>query len=453
MDFLNKLLSEERGNNYELHDLINPQFVKVLKIIGFNKCYDKAEGMYLYDIDGNKYWDFLGGYGVFNIGRNQPFVKEVLKDYIDSDSASLIKMEAPLESGLLAKKLLALVPAKNLDNVFFTNSGTECVETAIKFAHATGRKKILYLEHAFHGLTNGSVAINGNKEFREGFEPYIPGCESIALNDITALEEKLSTKEFGAFIFEPIQGKGVYMPDPSFLTKAEELCNKTGTLFVADEIQTGLGRCGTMFCFEQYGLTPDMILISKALSAGFVPVGAVLTKRSVYEKVFTSLDRCVVHSTTFGQNNLACICGLATLEVFEKEELIPRAKAMGDYFIERLNTLKGTYEFVKDIRGKGLMIGIEFGPPEKLTLKMGWNLINKINEGLFAQVISMSLMRKYRILTQVSGHKVNIIKVLPPLIISKADIDYFVDSLDEILKESESFPGPIWEMGKSFLKI
>ncbi len=454
MDFLNRILSEERNNNYPLHEYINPQFAKVLKIIGFDKCYDKAEGIYLYDTDNNKYWDFLGGYGVFNIGRNHPFLKEVLKNYIDQDSASLVQMEAPLASGILAKKLLELVPKQDLDIVYFTNSGTESIETAIKFAHgATGRQKLLFLDHAFHGLTNGSLSINGNKEFRLGFDPLIPGCESILLNDTKTLEEKLSTKEFAAFIFEPIQGKGVYIPDPLFLRKAEELCKKTDTLFIVDEIQTGFGRCGKMFCFEHYGITPDMILVSKALSGGFVPIGAVLTRRSIYDKVFSSLDRCVVHSSTFGQNNFACIGGLATLEVLRKEELIPKAHNMGEYFSTKLNTLKEKYEFVKEIRGKGLMIGIEFGSPQKLTLKMGWNLINKINEGLFAQVISMSLMRKYKILTQVSGHKVNIIKVLPPLVLSKSDIDYFVDSLDALLQESEKFPGPIWEMGKSFLKV
>ncbi|MBX7149650.1 aspartate aminotransferase family protein, partial [bacterium] len=297
-----KVIQDNLGKNNQLHsDYINPQFAKVLKTIGFDKSYTKAHGPYLYDKDGKEYLDFLSGYGVYAMGRNHPRMKEVLKEYLDLDEANLIQMEAPLMSGLLAEKLVKMMPDPELNTIFFTNSGTEANEAAIKYARAaTGRERIIYMDHAFHGLSTGSLSLNGGTEFQKGFGQLLPSVK-IPFNDLAALEKELKQKDCAAFFFEPIQGKGVYVPTDDFLPEAEKLCRKYGTLLVADEVQTGLGRTGKWLAHTHWNVKPDIITIAKALSGGMVPVGATICKRWIYDKVFSKMERCVVHSSTFGQ--------------------------------------------------------------------------------------------------------------------------------------------------------
>ncbi|MBI2338856.1 MAG: aspartate aminotransferase family protein [Deltaproteobacteria bacterium] len=451
---IHKLIESREGENYALHsNYINPQFAKVLKTIGFDKVYTKAKGPYLYDKDGNEYLDFLSGYGVFAIGRNHPKIKLALTEFIDKDRANLVQMEAPLLSGLLAEALIKRVNQDGIDTVFFTNSGTESNECAIKFARgATGRKRILYLHHAFHGLSTGSLALNGNTEFREGFGDLLPGCEMIRQNDLNQLEDELKKKDVAAFIYEPIQGKGVYIPHDDTLPQAQKLCQKYGTLAIADEIQTGLGRTGKWFGFEHWNLNPDIITVSKSLSGGMVPVGATLTRRSIYNKVFSRMDRCVVHSSTFGQNDLAMVCGLATLSIIEEEGLVEKARMRGEEIVEGLKKLDAKHEWIKEIRGRGLMIGIEFGKPTSLKKKIQWNMVHQINSGLFGELIVMPLLAKHRILTQVSGHEQDVVKILPPLVIEPDHVGRFVTALDSVLEECGQITGPMWEMGKNLVK-
>ena len=451
---IHQLIKEREGENYTLHSrYINPQFAKVLKTIGFDKVYTKAVGPYLYDRIGNEYLDFLSGYGVFAIGRNHPKIKKILAEFIEKDRANLVQMEAPLLSGLLAEALIKRVNREGIDTVFFTNSGTESNECAIKFARgATGRKRILFLNHAFHGLSTGSLALNGNTEFREGFGDLLPGCNPVAQNNLNQLEDELKKKDVAAFIYEPIQGKGVYIPDEGYLPEAQRLCQKQGTLTIADEIQTGLGRTGKWFGFEHWDLNPDIITVSKSLSGGMVPVGATLTRRSIYNKVFSRMDRCVVHSSTFGQNELAMVCGLATLAILEEEGLVEKARLRGEEIMEGLKKLDGKHEWIKDIRGKGLMIGIEFGKPDSLKKKIQWNMVHQINAGLFGELIVMPLLAKHRILTQVSGHEQDVVKIIPPLVIEPQHGEKFVSALDAVLEEWGRLTGPIWEMGKNLVK-
>ncbi len=446
------LLEEYKGQNLKLHQNINPQFAKVLKTIGFDKFYTKATGASLIDDKGNEYYDFLSGYGVFALGRNHPKIKQALKDFIDADAASLVQMEAPLLSGILAEKLIQIFGHGIRDTVFFTNSGTEAVEGAIKFARAaTGRTRFLNLDHAFHGLTTGSLSVNGNTEFRDGFGELLPS-DSIPLNDLNILEEKLKTGQYAAFIFEPIQGKGVYLPDKDYFKQALNLCKKYGTLTIADEVQTGLGRTGTWMACEHFGIEPDMVTISKALSGGIVPVGAIIYTRDIYNKVFTRMDRCVVHSSTFAQNNYAMVCGLATLETIEKENVLQNTVEMGDLLAKNLNMLKEKHDWIKDVRHKGLMFGIEFGRPQGLKKKFTWDTVHKLDKGLFAELIVMPLLSKHRILTQVSGHHQDIVKLLPPLIINETHINHFVESLNDVLNDCGRIGGPIVKMAANLAK-
>lgn len=451
MDF-KKILSEYEGKNYELHkSWVNPQFVKVLQTIGLDACYTKAEGITLYDIHGAEYRDFLSGYGVFALGRNHPEIKKGLKDFIDLDTANLVQMEAPFFSSVLAKRLLEFCQLEHLRKVFFTNSGTESIEGAIKFARAaTGKEKILHLDHSFHGLSSGSLSLNGSQEFRKNFGTLLPS-EQLSFGDIESLKKALHQKDVAAFVVEVVQGKGVFIHPDDYLIEAQNLCRQNNVLFIVDEVQTGLCRTGKNLALHHYGLKPDMVTLSKALSGGMVPIGAILYTDEIYKSVFSKLDRCVVHSSTFGQNNLAMACGLITLDLLDKLNMNQRSQEMGTYLLEKLQILAKESEWIKEVRGKGLMIGIEFGKPKTLKNKLKWNMIHQMDKGLFGELIVIPLFKKHRILTQVSGHHQDIIKLIPPLILEKSDADYFVNSLRDVLDECGKISGPLWDLAKNLM--
>jgi ornithine--oxo-acid transaminase len=269
---------------------------------------------------------------------------------------------------------------------------------------------------------------------------------------LAALEQALASRTIAAFIVEPIQGKGVIIPADDYLRAALDLCRKHGTLFIADEIQTGLGRTGRFLASEYWGIEPDMVLLAKSLSGGHVPVAVVLTRKWIFDKVFDRMDRAVVHGSTFAKNDLAMAAGLATLEVLESEKLISNAARMGTRLLTALEQMATRHELVKTARGKGLMIGIEFGAPRSLALKASWNLLETANSGLFCQLIVIPLLKEHRILTQVAGHGNHVIKLLPPLIISDADCDWIEQSFEAVIADAHRVPGAIWSLGKTLLE-
>ncbi len=445
---IESLLSEAQGQNYDLHnEHINPAFTKVLRTIGFDMNYVRAEGQYLWDDKDNKYLDMLAGYGVFNVGRNNATIKKALVDFLSCNYPSLVQLDAPLLSGLLAKELKKRMPCQ-LDYVYFTNSGTEGVETAIKFARcATGRTGIIHANKSFHGLTTGALAINGDDTFKEGFTSLMPDIFTVPFNDLSALEEALANNNIAAYIVEPIQGKGVNIPDKGYLTEAARLCRKNKALFIADEVQTGLGRTGKFLALEHdENVDPDMVILSKALSGGYVPVGAVITRKSIFNKVFSSMERSVVHSSTFGQGSLAMVAGLATLDYIDDKNLIENARKMGDLTGTLLQSLSEQYEFIHDVRWRGLMIAIEFSEPKSFSLRAAWDLVHKLNKDLFPQAITIPLLQDHQILTQVAGHHIDIIKLIPPLMIDQEDVKYFVNSFSKVMNDLHKFPGPVWEV-------
>ena len=451
---LKEIVAARLGENYELHERhLNRTLVAAQRVIGFDKVYARAQGAYLYDMDNRDYLDFLSGYSVFNIGRNHPVVKKAIEDVLALDLPNMVQMDCSLLSGLLAEAVTKRTPP-HLDAVFFCNSGTEAIEGALKFARAaTGRKRVISLENAFHGLSLGSLSLMGCESFTEGFGPLMDEWDTrIALDDIAALERELAKRDVAAFVIEPVQGKGCKSPRTDFYIRAQELCRKHGTLFVADEIQTGLGRTGKMFGFEHWGLEPDIITLAKSLSGGYVPCGAIVTRRVIYQKTFSRMDRCVVHSTTFGRNNLAMACGLATLEIIDTEKLVENSARMGELLRQRIDALRERHSFIKEVRGKGLIIAIEFQEPTELKLKMGWRLLHKVDKVLFAQMVVTQMLSRHRILTQVAGHAMDVVKILPPLIIGEPEIDRFVGALDEVLTECRKFPGPMWEIGNNFVR-
>src|SRR5262249_1196377 len=308
-----------------------------------------------------------------------------------------VQFEVSPLPGLLAQPLLGYMPY--LDKVFFANSGTEAVEAAIKFARAaTGRSGIIHCEHSFHGLTYGALSLNGDAVFRSGFEPLLPDCRAVPFNDLAALERALAPRKAAAFIVEPIQGKGVNLPDDGYLREAAALCRRHGTLFIADEIQTGLGRTGRFLAIEHYGVEPDMVLIAKALSGGHVPVGALLMRKRIFESVFDRMDRAVVHGSTFGKNDLAMAAGIVTLELLTTGGMIANAERASARLMTSLSAMVKRFEFLQEVRGKGLMIGLQFGPPKSLKLKLSWNMIEAANRGLFCQLITIPLFRDHKVL-------------------------------------------------------
>ncbi len=450
---LKSLFHARLGENYELHEQhINQMLVQVQRIIGFDRVYARAEGAYLYDQDGNDYLDFLSGYSVFNTGRNHPVIKQALHDALDLDLPNMVQMDCSLMSGLLAEALLKKCP-RHLDAVFFCNSGTEAVEGAIKFARAaTGRSKVVSLQGSYHGLTYGALSITDSGNFRAGFGPLMEGVSHVELGDLAALEEALLADDVAAFIVEPVQGKGVHFPEDDFYAQAQTLCRKHGTLFICDEVQSGLGRTGLWWGHQHWNLEPDIITVAKSLSGGYVPCGAFVTRRAIYQKVFSSLDRCVVHSTTFGRNNLAMVAGLATLSVLENESMVENAARRGAQLIARIEALKAKHPIIKEVRGKGLMIAIEFAEPPGIAGKIAWRAMHKMDGGLFIQTVVVPMMSKHRILTLVAGHNMDVIKILPPLMIGDREIDRFVDSLDETLTAVRQPVGPIVELTTNLLR-
>jgi ornithine--oxo-acid transaminase len=339
-----------------------------------------------------------------------------------------------------------------MDKVFFANSGAETVEAAIKFArNATGRNEIVYCDHAYHGLTYGALSLTDDTNFRSGFGPLLQGCSVVPFNDLEALEKALSSKQVAGFIVEPIQGKGVNLPSDEFLSGALALCRKYGTLFIADEIQTGLGRTGKFLAIEHWNIEPDMILLAKALSGGHVPVGALLTRKAIFDKIFNRMDRSLVHGSTFGKNDLAMAAGIATLEIMKHEKLVENAAKRGAEMRLALQNMIPDFELLKEVRGKGLMIGVEFGPPKSLRLKASWNILESASKGLFCQLITVPLFKDQKILTQVSGHGSHTIKLLPPLTLTEDDTKWITDSFRTVIADSHKVPGAIWSLGKTLV--
>jgi len=445
------LLAERAGQGYELQDrYLKPNLSRMLHVIGFDKVYEKAEGGYLWDADGNRYADFLTGFGVFGMGRNHPAIRKALHDLLDSEVADLVQFDCALLPGLLAERLLAKVPG--MDRAYFSNSGTEAVETALKFArYATGRPRILYCDHAFHGLTAGSLSVNGSAEFRRGFGPLLPDSR-IPLGDLDALARELRQGDVAGLLVEPIQGKGVHVSPPGFLTAAAGLLHQHGAVLICDEIQTGLGRTGRFLAYQHEDVQPDIVTIAKALSGGFIPVGATLAKDWIFGKVYSAMDRTFVHDSTFGHNAAAMTAGLATLAVIDDEHLTENAERTGQALMTALAEMTGNYEMLGEVRGRGLMIGLEFCKPRSLKLRTGWNMLQAARHGLFAQMIVVFLFQRHRILTQVAADHDEVIKLLPALTIGETEVKLFCDAFADVMDDASRGSGLMWDFGRSLIK-
>jgi ornithine--oxo-acid transaminase len=414
---------------------VNPLWVRLLDVLQMNVPFARCAGAELWRTDGRRVLDFLSGYCVHNTGHNHPRIIAALKEELDRSGPVMLQSNVPELAGELGQRLCDSAGGR-LKKAHFTSSGSEGVEAAIKFARArTGRAGLLFAEGAFHGLTCGALSLMGNAFWREGFGPLLTDAKQVPWGDLKSLETELSSKRHAAFIVETIQGEGgIRIPDPDYMSRAQALCRRYGSLFILDEVQTGMYRTGRFLAAQHLGLDPDMVILAKALSGGLVPVGAVLMTDEVYNSVYSSLQRAIIHTSTYSENNLAMRAGLATLEVLESELLGERAEAAGQYLRQRLEARLSECEMVKEVRGVGLFCGVEFQAPRQLTLRASFQAFRQIHPAMFGQMLVMQLFREKGILTQICGNNFLVLKVAPPLVIQNSQIDEFVARLGEVVE-------------------
>jgi ornithine--oxo-acid transaminase len=416
-------------------DYVNPQWVTLLNLLDMNARYERCLGTELFTVDGRRILDFHSGYCVHNTGHNHPHIIQALKHELDRCGPAMLQTHVPELAGQLAKRLCDLAGG-DLRKVFFCSSGSEGVEAAIKFARVTtGRAGLLCAKNGFHGLTAGALSLMSNAFWREGFGPLLQDAVGVPFGDLVALDKQLNSKRFAAFIVEPVQSEaGINIPPTGYLQTAETLCRRTGTLFALDEVQTGMFRTGPFLAGHHYKVKPDIVVLAKALSGGLVPVGATLMTDAVYEGVYSSLRRAIVHTSTFGENSLSMRAGLATIHVLETQSLGKCATELGGELRNRLLEVLYPFEMVRQVRGLGMLSGIEFTPPSKLALKAAFQDFMKIQPAMFGQILAMRMFRDKGILTQVCGNNCMVLKVAPPLVVSRAELNEFVLAVRDIVE-------------------
>ncbi len=441
------ILSDAHARADETFELaarhLDRSLVDVLRILGFDEDYRSAQGSHLYDAGGSPHLDFHTGEGFASLGHNNPDVRDALRAVLDSDLIDGVQIHYSPLAGMLAEELCQRLP-EGLEAVFFASTGAEAVDSAMKFARAaTRRPRFISCESSFHGVTFGPLSMVGDEFFKEGFGPLLPGCARVPFGDLDALERELRARDVAAFIVEPIQGRTVALPPEGYLRAAQELCRRHKTMFIIDEIQTGLGRTGCWFALEREGLEPDFVLVGKALSGGYMPVAAMVTTREIYQRAVGTLERCYVHQSTYGRNRLSMAAGLAALRVIERDRLVEHCADVGELLRAGIEQLRERHEMIREVRGAGLMIGIELQPPRSMVARLSTQAIRMASEGLFPQLVVIPLHRDHGIITMAAG-KNDVIKLLPPLTLSETEAARFLDALDAVLTDCESGARKNW---------
>lgn len=393
-------------------DAVNPRFARVLRLLGLDRTWVRGEGVVLEDSTGRRVVDALAGYGAVTVGHNHPRVVAAVRDALDRGLPGMVHFQAPPLAGALARELLRRAP-DSLGKVFFTNSGTEGIETAIKLARAaTGRAVLASTHGAFHGFSTGALSIVGHDPYRERFGPLLES-RRVPFGDLEALERALAPRDVAAFFVEPVQGKGVVIPPPGYLREAQRLCQGHGTLFAADEVQTGIGRCGAFLASVEEGADePDVVVVSKALSGGMIPVGAVLVRDRVWNATFSSIDRALVHSSTFHQAPLAMRVALEVLSIVHDERLAERSAQQGAALLRELDALRAEHRSLGAVRGRGLLIAIDLVPARPLR--------GRFESMLWPQAFLMALLGEGAVLAQVVNQRSATVKFTPPLVLDDA---------------------------------
>lgn len=445
-------LNLERGETVKLHrDYVNPSFTRMLELLGFDQPLVRAQGMHLWDEDGGEYLDFLGGFGSLNLGHNPPAVWEALEKV--AGRPNLLQVSLNPLAGALAHDLSRVAPGQ-LQHSFFCNSGAEAVEGAVKLARAaTGRTRILSCREGFHGKTMGSLSVSGREKYQEPFKPLLPGCEAVPFGDAEALELALAPGDVAAFIVEPIQGEaGIIVAPDGYLARAQELCRQFETLLVLDEIQTGLGRTGTLFAAEQEGLEPDIMCLAKSLGGGLMPIGAIMSTAPVWKRAYGTMERGTLHTSTFGGNTLACAAGLAVLDEMSREELSRRAAARGEQLLQGLMELKRQFPLVREVRGRGLLVGLEFQQPEKSWLdRISGGQLSRLGHEYMGALVASELRHRHGIITAYTLNNPNVIRMEPPLIVEEGQVQQVLDALKEVFQRHGNLFSLAYASGKTAL--
>lgn len=418
----------------------NPGLATMLGLVGFDKCYQSASGTVLKDMEGTEYLDFLGGYGSLNLGHNPERVVKAV-DAVAHRPNLLHAAVNPITAAL-AHNLAAVAPGK-LSRTFFCNSGTEAVEGALKLARgASGKSGYVYCTNSFHGKSMGSLSVTGREKYRTGFTPLVPHCTEVPFDDVAALEDVFkSDSDIAAFIVEPIQGEGgVVVPSQDYLPKVRELCTAYDVLMIVDEVQTGFGRTGKLFACQHQNVEPDVLCLAKSLGGGVMPCGAFITTEILWDKAFGGMENATRHTSTFGGNTRATAAGLATLEEIVEQDLSGQAAEKGAYIMEHFAVMADKYSLVKEVRGKGLLIGIEFTEPKAkgLANSLTKGVVGKLAHEYVGSLVAADLMLQGKIITAFTLNNPNVIRLEPPLTVTYEEIDTMLKAMDVVLKKNNS---------------
>lgn len=384
---------------------LSPSMARLLKFSGYYALEEHAEGVWIYSNTGDKYLDCAGGYGVFILGHRHPKVIAAVKEQLDKMPLSSRIFFNPLMAEL-SETLTGMLDGK-LQYCFFCNSGTEAVEGAIKIARlSTGKSAIISTNNAFHGKTMGSLSVSGRDVYKHGCGPLLPETIQIPFDDPEALLATID-EHTAAFMVEPVQGEGgINVPSPDYFAKVRQICTDKKILFIADEIQSGMGRTGKFTALEHWNVNPDMMLLAKGLGGGVMPIGVIVGTKEVWQPFFINPT---IHTSTFGGNQLACAAAIATLSILKEENLVAKAAESGVYFKERLNEIKEQYpEIIADVRGIGLMLGVEMQQE-----KFGGSIMYEMARGKVTGVYTLNNQK--------------VLRFEPALIIEKEQIDLAID--------------------------
>jgi putrescine aminotransferase len=391
-------LAAEAFENYK--NFVNPPLARVMKLSG-SPVEVRASGTTIWDQNGKAYLDFAGGYGVFTLGHSHSRVIAAVREQIERMSLSG-KTMFNIVLGRAAKRLAELAPG-DLQLSFWCNSGTEALEGAIKLARAaTGRAKIVATNDAYHGKTLGALSISGRETFQAPFRPLLADVAHVPFGDASVLDEVL--RDAAAFVVEPVQGEGgVNVPPIGYLRAVRAACDRAGALFIADEVQTGLGRCGYLFACERDGVVPDVMTLAKGLSGGIIPVGAFIARPDAWNRAYAKQP--LIHTSTFGGSEIACAAALAAMDVLIEDDLVSNARARGEQLLDGCKAIALEYpQVIREARGLGLLVGVE------LTSEGygGWI----IPEMLKAGVTAAWTLNQQRV-----------IRLEPPLIVTEGEVE------------------------------
>lgn len=400
----------ERYRNF-----VNPGIAAILSFSGFDVPEDRAEGCFIWDVSGRKFLDCVGGYGAFSLGHRNPKVVEAVKRQLEKEALkSHFFMSTELAE---ACELLAGVLPGDINYSFLCSSGTEAVEGALKAARIhTGRPEFVGAANGFHGKSFGSLSVSGREVYKRGFEPLLPETKQVPFGDANAIAGAVSDRT-AAVILEVVQGEGgVILAPDDYFGKVREVCDKHGALLILDEVRTGFGRTGKMFASEHYGVQPDIVTMAKALGGGVMPVGAFSANADIWQSMFGGNP--YLHSTTFGGNPLACAAVIAAIRTTVEEELVERSARLGETLLDGLKALQAKYpDIIKDVRGKGLLAGVEFAEDDVAAL-------------VIAGCGRRDLLAAY------SLNNPKVVRIEPPLVIPEPELNRAIELIGEAVVET-----------------